>query len=64
MVAHTCNLSTQEAEAGEWEFKASLGYNYIASPCPKEKERRKGGRKKENPEILLEAHADLPAPQG
>jgi hypothetical protein len=41
-----------------------LGYNYIASPCPKEKERRKGGRKKENPEILLEAHADLPAPQG
>jgi hypothetical protein len=34
MVAHTCNLSTQEAKAGEdQEFKAIL--SYTVRPCLK-----------------------------
>jgi hypothetical protein len=27
VVAHICNTSSQEAKAGDHEFKASLGYN-------------------------------------
>ena len=46
MVAHPCNPSTWEAEAGDWcEFETSLGYkselkaslNCIAKPCLKNK---------------------------
>jgi hypothetical protein len=35
MVAYTCNPSTQEAEAGDREFKANLGY--IVRPYLKKK---------------------------
>jgi hypothetical protein len=30
-VTHACNPSTQEAEAGDCEFEASLGYIVIPS---------------------------------
>jgi hypothetical protein len=51
MVVHACNPSTQEADAGGYEFKASM--NYVMRSCLKKerkrtkerKEGRKGGRK-------------------
>jgi hypothetical protein len=39
MVAHTCNLSTEEAEAGRVMFEAILGY--IGILCLKELRKKK-----------------------
>jgi hypothetical protein len=46
MVVYSCNPSTGEAEAGEQEFKANLGY--IARPCFKINEKKKKTYSKQN----------------
>jgi hypothetical protein len=45
MLVHACNPSTQEAEAENYEFKASL--SYIVKPCINKREKGREERRKE-----------------
>jgi hypothetical protein len=44
MVVHICNPSTQEAEAGELDFKVSLGYivRHVSERKPKKQPKKSG----------------------
>jgi hypothetical protein len=52
MMVHTCNPSSQEAEAGGWrvqESKFEVGLSYILSPLSK-RGRREGRRRRKRGE--------------
>jgi hypothetical protein len=58
MVTHTCNPSIREVEAGDAEFKASLGD--IAGPCLKKSFSTKSLQKFN--EILCKVPSTMPGP--
>jgi hypothetical protein len=50
VVGHTCNLSIQETEAGEFQVWVSLAYNseYIYNKIVSQKKKKKKGKNPEN----------------